>query len=797
MPESRIPDHFKIEASPGADPHAVVVEGEARFSVLTPRLIRLEFSPGGCFEDRPSQVFWHRRQPFPNFQVRQTETHLELETAYLRLRYQKGKIFSQRSLQITLLESGRMWHCGEKDAMNLRGTARTLDEVNGHTELEDGFMSRSGWAVVDDSQSFIFNKEGWLEPRTTRGSLDLYFLGYGCDYRACLQDMMRVAGSVPMIPRWVLGNWWSRFWPYTQNELSGLMLAFKEHEIPLSVCIVDMDWHITQTGNQSSGWTGYTWNRELFPDPQGFIHFLHGLGLKTALNLHPADGVHSHEAAYAEMAQAMGQDAEKGEPVPFDLENPAFAQPYFEILHHPMEAAGVDFWWMDWQQGNPARMKGLNLLWWINHLHFLDLGREPNKRPFVFSRWGGLGNHRMPIGFSGDTIVSWESLAYQPCFTATAANVGYGWWSHDIGGHMSGMEDSELYARWVQYGVFSPVMRLHSTNNPFLERCPWGHDAETERIVRQAMQLRHAFIPYLYSMAWRNHVDGLPLCLPMYYTHPRHEEAYHCVNQYWFGDQLLAMPFTVPANPDTGMARQEIWLPDGDWFEFFRGTYAAGGVWRPVYGRLEDIPIYARAGAIIPLGPQTGWGNVAAPDLLNVHVFAGADGHFSLYEDDGESQAYLKGDYHLVEMNLNWKETSMTVDIGPEWRQRTYRLAVHGVIRPDALTCRIDGIHHPGGWRYDEASRTLTMNDLSLHAGDHLSLELTSAGKDLMIRDEQKETRLEEMLRAFRAPSDRKRTIHEHRQEVLAGNFQTLDELTPAQWQAIHELVSGTVTLPD
>ncbi|HPH94401.1 MAG TPA: glycoside hydrolase family 31 protein [Anaerolineaceae bacterium] len=797
MASHNIPAHFRLNASPVADPGAVVTEGEARFSILTPRLIRMEYSQDRRFEDRPSQVFWHRRQPVPDFKVRQTETILEIETTFLKLTYQKGKKFSRRSLQVTLLENGQTWHYGDADALNLKGTARTLDEVNGHTRLEDGLVSRSGWVVVDESQNLVYNEKGWLELREGKGRLDLTFLGYGMDYRGCLQEMMRVAGETPLIPRWALGNWWSRFWAYTQDELSQLMLAFKEHEIPLAVCIVDMDWHITRTGNQSSGWTGYTWNDELFPDHQAFIHFLHGLGLKTALNLHPADGVYPHEAAYPVMAQAVGQDPQAGEPVRFDLENPDFARPYFEILHHPMEAEGVDFWWMDWQQGNPVRLKGLNLLWWINHLHFMDLGRDPRKRPFVFSRWGGLGNHRMPIGFSGDTIVSWESLAYQPYFTATAANVGYGWWSHDIGGHMSGMEDPELYTRWVQYGVFSPIMRLHSTNNPFLERCPWGYDAEVERIARKAMQFRHALIPYLYSMAWRNHVDGLPLCLPMYYTHPRQEEAYHCESQYWFGDQLLAMPFTSKANPETNLARQEIWLPEGDWFDFFQGHFMTGDGWRPVYGQLEDIPVYARAGAIVPLGPLAGWGNVDAPDTLEVHVFAGADGHFSLYEDDGDSQAYLKGDYHLVEMKLEWMKQALAVAIGPEWRRRDYRLVIHGVARPETLTCRVNERIHPSEWQYDAASHILTMDHLSIQAGERLNVTMGTAGEDLLVRDEQKRARLEKMLRAFRAPSDRKRTIFEHCDEVLAGNMDTLDELSPAQWQAISELVSGQAAASD
>ena len=133
-------------------------------------------------------------------------------------------------------------------------------------------ISRLGWTVVDDTRGLVFNNEGWLVPReAVPGTLDLYFLGYGHSYQDCLSDFSNVAGAVPMLPRWALGNWWSRYWAYSQGELLKLMQEFDDHQVPLSVCIIDMDWHLTDTGNQCSGWTGYTWNRNLFPDPDKFL----------------------------------------------------------------------------------------------------------------------------------------------------------------------------------------------------------------------------------------------------------------------------------------------------------------------------------------------------------------------------------------------------------------------------------------------------------------------------------------------------------------------------------------------
>src|SRR5262245_31344400 len=193
----------------------------------------------------------------------------------------------------------------------------------------------------------------------------------------------------------------------------------------------------------------------------------------------------------------MGIDPQKKKQISFDISEQRFMEAYFEILHHPQEKMGVNFWWMDWQQGTKSRVKGLDPLWGLNHLHFQDLGRDGRKRPFVFSRWGGLGNHRYPIGFSGDTIIDWRSLAFQPYFTSTAANVGYGWWSHDIGGHFRVDGTPELYLRWVQFGVFSPIFRLHSSNMPELDRRPWSRPEPVYQAARAAMQLRYQLIPYV------------------------------------------------------------------------------------------------------------------------------------------------------------------------------------------------------------------------------------------------------------------------------------------------------------
>ena len=717
---------------PIADPNAIVKSGKARFTVLKDRLIRLEFDADLKFEDRPSQVFWYRAQPVPEFKAWEENGWLHIETACLYLSYKLNGEFFWRDLNIVLKESGQQWHFGDADYLNLKGTARTLDRADGPIPLNNGLVSRSGWSLVDDSNSLVFSEEGWLQPcNTDPFKKDFYFFGYGKDFLQAIQDYQDLSGKPGLLPRWSLGNWWSRFWNYSQEELTQLMLDFEAHQLPLSVCIVDMDWHVTKTGNASSGWTGYSWNKALFPDPNGLLRFLHDHKLRTALNLHPAEGVHSHEEAYPQIATALGMDPESKKPAEFDIASKEFTQAYFEILHHPLEDQGIDFWWLDWQQGTRTKTAGLDPLYWLNHLHYYDLGRKVGKRPFVFSRWPGLGGHRYPIGFSGDSIVSWETLAFQPYFTATASNVAFGWWSHDIGGHCEGIENDELYLRWVQYGVFSPIFRLHSTNNHYCERLPWKHGLNVEEAARQAMQLRHRLIPLLYNASWKNATTGEPPILPLYYRWPDAPSAYTSPQSYLFCQQILAAPFTKPMDPSTGLSRQVIWLPRGDWYNFFTGEYLQGGSWTAVYGRSQDIPAFIALGALIPLNDDGLSNGADLPTSMTIRAVPGKASSFCLYEDDGVSQAYQKGEFAITEFRQELSGDTWRFNIAPNQgsfsglpKSRYWQLEVFGLTKPTVVSCQVGGEGLNSSWTYDEDKHILRINFGSIPSSTPLDLTL-------------------------------------------------------------------------
>ncbi len=622
-----------------------------RLTFLTSRLVRLEYQPDGHFEDKPTTFARCRDFPPVELETAQTARGLEIDTEHLHMVYNQGPFVSS-GLSISIKGGHGIWRYGDR-LETLGGTARTLDGVDGAIAVEPGVVSRTGFSVLDDSQSILLTEDGSFLPREYPEQ-DLYFFGYGLDYAACLQDFYRLSGETPMLPRYALGNWWSRYHEYTEESYLRLMDRFEAAGIPLSVAVIDMDWHLTHVP-YGSGWTGYTWNRDFFPDPERFMADLHRRGVKITLNLHPADGVQPHEEAYPSMCKAMGRDPEKKLAVDFDATDERFLRAYFTCLHHPLEAQGVDFWWIDWQQGTTCAIPGLDPLWVLNEQHYRDSGRN-GQRSLILSRYAGPGSHRCPVGFSGDTIVTWASLDFQPQFTAMASNIGYSWWSHDIGGHMQGIRSDELSVRWLQLGVFSPILRLHSTKNDFTSKEPWSYGMEAEALMTDLLRLRHRLIPYLYTAAERTHRLGEALVRPMYYPYADRQEAYAVPNQYFFGSQLMVCPITRPMDPTLMLADTTAWLPEGLWFDFATGQPYTGGRMMRLWRSLAEYPVFAPAGAIVPLADDLRAD--ALPQRLTLRVFAGADGRYELFEDDGVS---LNSAHAITAIQLDWRHGALSV----------------------------------------------------------------------------------------------------------------------------------------
>lgn len=694
--------------NPQANPAAIVTSGNMRFTVLMPELIRMEYSVQNKFEDRASFVVVNRNLPVPAFMQREEDGYLYITTGKLELRYKTGEHPVNAdpcnpNLQITMQVNGEeiVWYPGKTDPYNLKGTTRTLDEAEGDVRswLEDGLLSRSGWAVIDEkhprkdgSLSLMFDGSAgvdWVAQRADPNSLDWYFLGYGHDYKKALGDFTKIAGKMPLPPLYIFGYWYSKYQRYTEQDLRDIVNEIKTRDIPMDVLVIDMDWHKNgKTGStENTEWTGWTWNEALFPDPAGFIAWLHSQNLKTTLNLHPADGIFPKEANYAQLAADLG--VTNGQTIPWNIENKQFYKAFFNRILRPHESIGVDFWWLDWQQWMIARNEpNLGNTFWLNHVFFNDKKLQNTGRPFIFHRWGGLGNHRYPIGFSGDTHATFPSLAFQPYFTATASNVGYGYWSHDIGGHIQGgSNDAELYLRWIQYGVFSPVLRTHATAASHIERRIWMFPNFTQ--LRDAIYLRYKLIPYIYTYARYSYDTGIGICRPMYYDYPELEEAYTYEGQYMFGNDILAAPVTDSDN-GTNSVSKTVWLPEGKWYEVPTGAVLDGNQVITHNFTRDQIPYYYREGAIIPLYPKISHLK-ARPDTLILQFTPGNAGEFNFYEDEGNSNNY-DTDYTFTKITQTTNSNLTTCTIHPREgsfvgmpTERAYRLELLAREQPTSV----------------------------------------------------------------------------------------------------------------
>lgn len=656
---SEVRKRFAVTCEKTAE-ECVYLTGDLRFSVLSERILRVEKRTESGFVDLPSQSVICRNFAKPRFNATETEDEVRIETASAVF------VTDKRTLKTECVTPLGTVRPARRD--NLGGTARTLDMTNGRVRTGQGVMSRGGVAEYDDSHSCLIGENAMLVSRP-EGGKDKYVFAFGHDFAGGLKEFFALTGYPPLLPKFALGNWWSRYHAYTADEYLALMDEFAAKGLPFTVATVDMDWHIVDdvprefkphNPTQCAGWTGYTFNKDLFPDHRKFLAELKKRGLAVTFNLHPRDGVRYFEEQYGDMAKACGIDPATKQTVEFDLTDPQFLLAYFDILHHPYEDEGIDFWWIDWQQGTKSKMKNADPLWLLNHYHTIDSGRN-GRKPLILSRYAGVGSHRYPLGFSGDTIVSWKSLRLQPRFTSTAANVGFTWWSHDIGGHMFGKGDSELYARWVQFGAFSPVNRLHSTKNGHSKE-PWLYGEEAERVASDFLRLRHRMLPYLYAANVATATEGTPVCRPMYYDYDE-DMAYNVPDQYMFGSELLVAPVLTKARSD-GFARTPVWFPKGEWVNVFTGEREQGGRYKVVENDLSTFPVYAKAGAIVPLIAERE-GNSTEFDEIEVLVFRG-DNRFRMYDEGCGGIVFTS----------RFDGEKLVLDIAPEEGCRTRTLKV-------------------------------------------------------------------------------------------------------------------------
>ena len=749
--------------APKASQQATVTFGKARFTVLTDRLIRMEWAADQQFEDRATLGVVNRNLDVPSFNVQQSKSKLVIKTSKMTLTYTGQDKFAESNLSISFKMADPkakkgirtvIWHPGMDDSGNLLSTARTLDKCDGTKTLEPydkGVLSRDGWAVIDESDRHVFvpvekDWKYWVECRPEGDRQDLYFFGYGHDYTDALADFTKVSGKIPLPPKYTFGYWWCRYWEYSDFELMDLANHFEAYNIPVDVMIIDMDWHETwseisaaavpgphsphprrDSFDQRIGWTGFTWKKELFPNPDNFLAELHKRGIKTSLNLHFNNGLQPYEEPYERfvkdyLSRTSDYDGPKGyvydkpyhftgnvnpvgtagekAPVPFRICQMEWTDAFFNSVIRPLENSGVDFWWLDWQQWLDSRYtKGLSNTFWLNYTFFNDKVRQTESlgkdapRAMIYHRWGGIGSHRYQVGFSGDIYATWKGLAYLPYFTATASNACYGYWGHDIGGHMQikGVKetDPELYTRWIQSGVFTPIFKTHSTKDMTMEKRFWVFPDHFDA-MREAVRLRYDLTPYIYTAARQAYDTGVSITRPLYYYWPEEDKAYQWKEEFMFGDDILATTVCTPIDKATGLAERAMWFPEGtDWYDVSTGIMYKGGSEHTLLYTIDENPYYVKAGAVIPMaGPSIMTLQKQSPEMRLFIVPGLGESKTTVYEDDGETEAY-SSDYALTGISKVTTENKVVVRVAP--RSGSFK----GMLENRRVSVVLEGFHAP------------------------------------------------------------------------------------------------------
>ncbi|CAJ1384416.1 unnamed protein product [Effrenium voratum] len=741
--------------NPKAHPASVSVCGDARFTFLTPRLLRVE---SRSFEDRATVAVENRRLPPPldlrmaksdgwcnitaTWASEETNGRVETDASTTTVRYRSG--LTEPFIEVeAVLATGQhvQWRLGDKDTGNLNGTRFDLaqcctnpgtlpSDLDPGYPLLPGLLSRNGWSLLNDTSSIVSD---WISYRVVE--MDVYVFACGFQFRECLRDFAQISGPMSLPPLSAFGHWWSRHWgdpfdgiyfgPMTQDAITKEVIqGYRDHGLPLHQVVLDMEWHQQvakdcRTFVGMKGWAGWTWNRTLFPDPKAFTDWLHagntsdsyGHPLKLVLNLHPDAPFTPCEETYAAFARCLGLDPSKAEDIELDYYNKTLMEGLARVV---LPALHADYLWMDSPTVNT----------WKNGFYDNVLLQQ-GKRPLVLSRYGGYGNQRYPIGFSGDTARKWDTLHYQVYFTPTAANVGFGYWSHDIGGfnganstdHLG--ESAELNLRWTQFGVFSPIFRSHCR---YCDQRIWINNLTlVYPQLRSAHLLRNALVPYIYTSGHIAEESGEALVHPCYFADPagKHPETYDpsLAFQYFFGADMVVAPITQPVGPN-GRIAKKVWLPpvsSGRWVRWnASASISSDATVASEEFTLDDTPVWVRAGAMIPTRDMRSVSRTVADPLIwqlwhGNKTFGGG----KVIEDDGESMAYSFGEKAVVTASYTCTSacTSFKISVSsPQGsfkspKMRSHEVAIMAYVNVSEVSVRSNGRvlsptnrHAPGFW---------------------------------------------------------------------------------------------------
>lgn len=642
-------DSFKLDLNKAISNNECVYKGaKYRITVLTERLVRLEYNESGVFVDNPTELVWYRNFNKPEFTVQETNKILNITTKYFTLTYIKnknfngGKVTPSKNLKITLNDTDKVWYYNHPEVRNYDASVFSLKDTN-DKKLKKSLYSLDGFATIDDSNSNIILENGSFKERENKG-IDIYVFLYNKDFYYCLNDYFMITGYPPLIPRYALGNWWDKKESYNEFDIAHIVKKFEDNNIPISLFILN-NWEKENS---------FEFN-ESYKNPIPIIQYLKSKNIKLGLAIDDPKIFKSGSKSFNKIKDYLYTD--KNGNIPFNLFDAKTVDAFLKLLIDPLNGLGIDFYSI-----NSFDIKSIDRLTKLKHyLYYNDFKRQ--KRPIITAYNSHMASHRYPILYAGKSDVSWDTLKKIPSFNASASNMGISFFSHDTGGSSGGIEDSELFIRFVELGVFSPILRLGSDSGKYYKREPWKWGLKPREIATRFLNLRHQLIPYLYTESYKYFKYGKPLIEPIYYRYPALYDSIY-KDQYFFGSTFLISPITTKKDYLMNRVIQKIYIPDGIWYGFFTGKQYKGNRRYTSFYRDQEYPVFVKAGSIIPLAHNE-LNDTSSPKTLELQVFPGASNSYSIYEDDGETNNYLNGEFLITNVEFVYEKNNYKLTVLP------------------------------------------------------------------------------------------------------------------------------------
>ncbi len=648
-----------------ANPNFVIQGKTYRFTILSDVLIRLEYNENGKFEDRPTALAFCRNFAEPKFRLKQDNNFLEITTSYFKLYYKKekpffgGKVYPSANLGIELNKTDKLWYYGHPEVRNYGAPSNILTNKRDKYKFTKSLFSHDGFVSLDDSNNPIIDEGGTFIQREG-DTIDIYVFMYHKNFKKCLESYFSLTGAPALLPRYALGNWWSKNDVYNDQTLRTLVDKFENKNIPLSVIVLNHDWHIRKYDKITNIQSGFTFNQEYFKSPVNMIRFLHSKGIRVGLSVNPLEGFYPFETNFQEISKYLQPN--QSNHIPFNVFEPKVLDVYFKLLIHYLDAIHVDFYAINIEN---EKKDNVTEKFYLNHYHFYDMKRNYKRRPMILSENTNIAPHRYPVLYSGKTRVDWKTLKAIPFFNVSATNMGVSWWAHDVGGFKEGIEEDELYIRYVQLAVFSPILKFGSDKGIFYKREPWRWGVNAYSIAKNYLQLRHRLIPYLYSEAYKYHKHSKPLLEPIFYRYPEMYEDNLYRNEYYFGTELFVCPIINRKEEIMKRTIHHFYMPEGVWYDFFTGKRFPGPDNYVSFFKEEQYPVFAKAGSIIPFGENENIFDTTPPKNMEIHIFPGRSNTYDLYEDDGMTDLHRKGFYLKSIIEYNYMPSNYTLIIRP------------------------------------------------------------------------------------------------------------------------------------